>query len=87
MTVFGEAGEAFERYAAEHPAAGGGWQRGRAPGIAVSGICERSDDYCATAYVYCLAPQAVPRLDPAAALADIARLPSEKPHPLEAFIR
>jgi len=87
MTVFGAEDEAFERYAAAHPPAGGGWQRGRSPGIAVSGICERSDDYCATAYVYCLEPQPVPRLEPAQALADIARLPSEKPHPLEALLR
>ena len=36
-------------------------------------ICERQDDYCATAFVYCRDAQAVPRLDLAAATADIAR--------------
>lgn len=46
------------------------------------GIVERVDDYCATAYVYCTEPQPVPRLDLAAALADIARRPYE-PDPSE----
>jgi len=87
MSIFPAEDEAFERYAAEHPAAGAGWERNRAPGIAVAGIHERVDDYCATAYVYCLEPQAVPRLDPGVALADVERLPFETPHPLEALIR
>ena len=41
------------------------------------GICERVDDYCATAYVYCATPQPVPRLDPTLARADIALGPGE----------
>ena len=46
---------------------------------------ERVDDYCATAFVACHEPQPVPRLDLAAALADIGRLPHEQPLPLEPF--
>jgi hypothetical protein len=41
---------------------------------------------CATAYVYCRDAQAVPRLDLAAALADVERRPYEKPHPFEPFL-
>jgi len=78
--------EAFERYARTNPAAGRGWARAPRPGVHASGIAERIDDYCATAYVYCRAPQAVPRLDVRAALADIGRRPYEAPHPLEAFL-
>ena len=47
------------------------------------GIAERVDDYCATAYVYCLEPQPVPRLDVDAALADIERRDYEEPLPQE----
>lgn len=43
----------------------------------VGGLAERSDDVCATAFVYCRDPQPVPRLDIALALRDIARLPYE----------
>ena len=77
--------EEFERYAATHPAAGAGWQRTPRPGLLAAGIAERVDDYCATSYVYCTEPQAVPRLDLAAALADIERRPWEEPHPMEAM--
>jgi len=87
MSIFPEEDEAFERHAAAHPAAGEGWQRRPAPGIAMAGLHERADDYCATAYVYCLEPQPVPRLDPAAAQADLGRLGCEPPHPLEALLR
>ncbi len=76
--------EEFERYARSNPAAGQGWQRNPRPGVIAQGIAERVDDYCATAYVYCLEPQPVPRLDVTAALADIARRPYETPHPFEA---
>ncbi len=76
--------EAFERYARTNPAAGHGWQRNPRPGVIAHGIAERVDDYCATAYVYCLQPQPVAPLDIAAALADIARRPYETPHPFEA---
>lgn len=43
------------------------------------GIAERVDDYCATAYVYCREPQAVPRLDVVAAVASISRRNYERP--------
>jgi D-arabinan exo alpha-(1,3)/(1,5)-arabinofuranosidase (non-reducing end) len=76
----------FERYAATNPAAGGGWERNPRPGILARGIAERVDDYCATAYVYCRDPQAVPRLDVAKVFADIGRRPHETPHPLEALL-
>ena len=49
------------------------------PGMLAWGIAERVDDYCATAYVYCREPQPVPRLDVAAALADIERRDYEQP--------
>jgi hypothetical protein len=71
---------AFER---SNPPAGTGWQHDR-PGAAAHGIAERVDDYCATAYVYCRDAQPVPRLDVAAAIADIERLPHETPSPMEA---
>ncbi len=74
----------FESYARTNPAAGSGWQRTPRPGVIAQGIAERSDDYCATAYVYCLEPQPVPRLDLRLALADIARRAYEVPHPFEA---
>jgi D-arabinan exo alpha-(1,3)/(1,5)-arabinofuranosidase (non-reducing end) len=77
--------DAFERYAQTNPAAGQGWQRNPRPGVLAQGIAERVDDYCATAYVYCRTPQAVPRLDLAAALADIGRRAHEAAHPFEAF--
>jgi hypothetical protein len=78
--------EAFERYARTNPAAGHGWQRNPRPGVLAHGIAERVDDYCATAYVYCRTPQAVPRLDLPAALADITRRPHEQPHALESLL-
>jgi hypothetical protein len=77
--------EAFEAYAAIHPAAGAGWAMQPRPGIHAMGICERSDDYCATAFTYCLRPQPVPRLDVAAAVSDIDRLEWEPALPLEAM--
>ena len=52
---------------------------------AVIGLCERSDDYCATAYVYCREPQPVPRIDLAAARADLERRPYEAAPAAEAF--
>jgi hypothetical protein len=73
----------FERFAASHPVAGDGWQRG--DGIIARGIAERVDDYCATAYVYCREPQPVPRVDMALATADIARRPYERASGFEAL--
>lgn len=48
------------------------------PDDMIGGIAERSDDYCATAYVYCRDPQPVPRLDIKKALVDIGLRPYEK---------
>jgi hypothetical protein len=68
---------ALEAYSKTNPPAGLGWLRDFVPGMLAWGIAERVDDYCATAYVYCTEAQAVPRVDPAAAAADIERLPYE----------
>jgi hypothetical protein len=48
------------------------------------GITERVDGYCATSYIYSRRPQPVPRLDVAAAIADIGCWPHERPYPMEA---
>ena len=73
----------FEAYTRTNPVAGRGWQRTPRPGVIAQGIAERVDDYCATAYVYCLEPQPVTPLDVQLALADIARRPYEVPHLIE----
>jgi D-arabinan exo alpha-(1,3)/(1,5)-arabinofuranosidase (non-reducing end) len=78
--------EAFARYARTNPAAGAGWVHNARPGFLAYGIAERVDDYCATSFVYCREPQAVPRVDVRAALADITRRPYERAHPLEAVL-
>ena len=70
---------------ATNPVAGEGWLRDVAPGLLAWGIAERVDDYCATAFVYCREPQPVPRLDLAAALADIERKDYESVNPQEAL--
>lgn len=74
---------AFDAFAASHPAAGSGWAMQPRAGVHAMGICERVDDYCATSFTYCLQPQPVPRLDLPSALADIGRLATEGPLPLE----
>lgn len=76
---------AFEAHDRTNPAAGAGWGRNVFPGVIASGIAERVDDYSAAAFVYCSEPQAVPRLDIAAAIADIGRMPYEEPNRVEAF--
>ena len=63
----------LEAYSLTNPPAGNGWLRDLSPALLAWGIAERVDDYCATAVVYCTEPQAVPRVDPAAATADIGR--------------
>jgi hypothetical protein len=68
----------LESYERSHPAAGAGWVRDVGPPLLAWGIAERVDDYCATAYLYCLEPQPVARVDPALALADIAHKPYER---------
>ena len=64
--------EALAAYERTNPVAGRGWVRGVA-GMLAWGITERVDDYCATAFVYCTETQPVPRVDVAAATADLAR--------------
>jgi hypothetical protein len=67
--------------------AGSGWyQLGKQSPLESFAICERQDDYCATSFVYCRDAQPVPRLDLAAALADIERRPYETPSPYEAAL-
>jgi hypothetical protein len=73
----------FDAFAATHPAAGRGWFE--RPG-GKFGIHERTDDYCAAAFVYCTTPQAVPRLDVGEALQDIARRDHEPELPMERFL-
>ncbi len=85
--IFGEGQEeAFQRYAATHRAAGGGWRMQPRQGVHAFGIAERVDDYCATAFVYCRQPQPVTRVDLPSALADIERLGYEQPHPFEGML-
>jgi hypothetical protein len=73
----------LEQYEQTNPVAGAGWQRDLSPALLAWGIAERVDDYCATAYVYCMEPQPVPRVDVDLVLADIARRPYEPPLPQE----
>jgi hypothetical protein len=77
--------ERWEAYGRTNPVAGAGWVQLPHPAVLAWGICERIDDYCATSYVYCRHPQAVPRLDLDAAVADIARSPYERANPMEAM--
>jgi hypothetical protein len=74
--------EEMADYERTNPVAGEGWMRD-IPGLMAWGIAERVDDYCATAYVYCTRPQPVPRVDVAAAVADIERKPYETASPFE----
>jgi hypothetical protein len=68
----------FEAYRATHPGAGRGWITGSELGDLIAfAIAERSDDYCASSFVYCERPQAVPRYDAEAAVRDIGLLPDE----------
>jgi hypothetical protein len=70
-------------YEEHHPPAGAGWIRDLAPGLLAWGIVERVDDYCATSFVYCREPQPVPRVDVAAACADLGRREYETASPFE----
>ena len=73
-------------YFAQNPPAGPGILRNVLPGFAAFGICERIDDYCATAFTYCREPQSVPRVDVAVATADLERRSYELPGPMESFL-
>ena len=70
-------------YEHDHPPAGSGWTRDLGPGLLAWGIVERVDDYCATSFVYCREPQPVPRVDVAAAVADLGRRDYETSSPFE----
>lgn len=78
--------EKLAAYERTNPVAGAGWNRDLPDHLLAWGIAERVDDFCATAFVYCTEVQAVPRCDPALALADIGRLDYERPHASEAFL-
>jgi hypothetical protein len=73
-----------DAYFAAHPPAGRGVLKGVLP--VTFGIAERVDDYNATAFVYCRDPQPVPRLDIAAATADLERRSYERGDPMESFL-
>jgi hypothetical protein len=77
--------EELEHYKATHLPAGQGWVLSQ-NGKRMMGLLERQDDYCATAFVYCRTPQPVPRLNIDSAIANIARMPYEKPTPFEEMI-
>ncbi len=74
--------EELERAGRDNPPAGRGWDTSRT-NILAAGIAERTDDYCATAYIYARELQPVARPDPAEVVADIARLANEQPSALE----
>jgi hypothetical protein len=73
--------DAFDAYVETNPPAGTGPILGRR--VHAQGIFERSDDYCATAFIYCRAPQPVALIDPSAVLADLERRDYERALPLE----
>jgi hypothetical protein len=77
------ASQVRERLEREGRVAGSGWLELAGDAVEAFAVCERRDDVCATAYVYCAEPQAVRPLDLPEALADIARLPYEEPSPTE----
>lgn len=80
--VVPDGGDQRGRWESSGRLAGNGWVP-VAGGRAFFGIVERADDYCATAFTYCLEPQPVPVFDLAAAVADVGRLPYETVDPME----
>jgi hypothetical protein len=75
-----------DAYVSTHPLAGNGWFDAT-PGLCGAGLFERVDDYSAAAFVYLRDAQPAPRVDVAAATADLARRGHEQADPLEAFLR
>lgn len=69
----------LSKYKSRHRAAAGGWMTGSVGGVDYIGMAliERSDDFCATAYLYCDKPQAVPRFKNADAVRDVELQPGE----------
>jgi len=87
MVFFGEGQEVeMKAYERTNPVAGAGWVRQQGRALPAWGITERVDDYCATSFIYSRRPQAVPRLEVAAAIADIGRRGYEQPDPMEAMV-
>ena len=76
--TFGEGEEhALAQFKRAVTPAGAGWFEGNLGGGARAfTLYERSDDWCATGFAYCAEPQGVPRLDVAAATADLAGIPA-----------
>ena len=72
-----------DAYVATNPLAGNGWFEPAPPGLCGVGLFERVDDYSAAAFVYCRDVQPVPRVDVAAATADLDRRPYEPVDPIE----
>ena len=64
-------------------AAGGGFHTIPEGPLEAFGICERQDDVCATAFVYCRDVQPVERVDVERAAADIERRDWEEASPFE----
>jgi hypothetical protein len=83
--VKGQEAEA-DAYFARQPPAGRGVLRNMLPGVAAFAICERVDDYCATAFVYCRDVQAVPPVGVAAAAADLDRRSYESANVMESLL-
>jgi hypothetical protein len=75
----------MDAYLASNPPAGAGWSSRPRPGVLGMGICERVDDYCAAAFVYCREVQPVRRVVVADAVADLARHDFEAASPIEAL--
>jgi hypothetical protein len=68
---------AFEAYKRSHLADDLEWLPPLSSEVLAMGKVERSDDYCATAFVYCRRPQSVARFNTAVAVSDIELLPIE----------
>lgn len=70
---------AYASYKATHIAAGPGWIEDEklSPNMPGFAIVERSDDYCAAAFVYCAQPQPVPRFKTDLAVRDVGWSPAE----------
>jgi hypothetical protein len=68
---------AYAALKSSHADAGHGWLTDLGPAVLGFGLYERSDDYCATGFVYCRQPQAVTRYRTELATGDIALLPVE----------
>jgi hypothetical protein len=65
----------WNAFRASHQPAAGGWLGGSSEHAPAFGLYERSDDWCATAFTYCLEPQPV---EPCALTDAIADLPKSR---------